>query len=63
VTLSPGETLAAGPGHAEADIASYARQNGLRLIEVGATRPICTTCAGAIEGAGATAVTPLKEVP
>lgn len=63
VTLAPGETLAPGIGHAEADIVNYAQQNGLRLLEVGATRPICSTCAAMIEGAGARAVTPLKEVP
>jgi RHS repeat-associated protein len=60
VTLAPGETIAPGLGHAEADIVNYAQQNGLRLLEVGATRPICPACAAAIEGAGARAVTPLK---
>ena len=60
VTLAPGETLASGLGHAEADIATYAQENGLRLLEVGATRPICPTCAAAVEAAGATPVTPLK---
>lgn len=60
VTLAPGETIAPGVGHAEADIVNYARQNGLRLLEVGATRPICPECAAVIEGAGARAVTPLK---
>ena len=60
ITLAPGETLAPGLGHAEADIAAYAQQNGLRLLEVGATRPICPSCAAAIEAAGATPVTPLK---
>jgi hypothetical protein len=60
VTLAPGEMIAPGLGHAEADIVNYAQQNGLRLLEVGATRPICPACAAAIEGAGARAVTPLK---
>jgi RHS repeat-associated protein len=60
VTLAPGEMLASGLGHAEADIVKYAQQNGLRLLEVGATRPICPACAAAIAGAGARAVTPLK---
>lgn len=60
VTLAPGETLAPGLCHAEVDIVNYAQQNGLRLLEVGATRPICPACAAAIEEAGARAVTPLK---
>ncbi len=63
VTLAPGETMAAGAGHAEADIVNYAQQNGLRLLEVGATRPICPTCAALIDQAGAVPVTPLKVVP
>jgi hypothetical protein len=60
VTLAPGETLAPGLRHAEADIVDFARQDGLRLIEVGATRPICPECAGLIKGAGAQPVTLLK---
>ena len=63
VTLAPGETMAAGAGHAESDIVNYANANGLRLLEVGATRPICPGCAAAIRGAGAVPVTPLKGVP
>jgi hypothetical protein len=35
----------------------------LKLIEVGATRPICPACAKMIEEAGAQAVTELKVVP
>jgi len=60
VTLLPGETMAGGAGHAEADIVNFARSNGLRIIDVGATRPICPACATLIEGAGGNAVTPLK---
>jgi filamentous hemagglutinin len=60
VTLNPGETLAPGLGHAEEDIVNFAQQNNLNLLEVGATRPICTTCAPIIQQAGATPVTPLK---
>jgi filamentous hemagglutinin len=55
--------MAAGVAHAEADIVNYAQQQGLRLLEVGATRPICPSCAASIEGAGARPVTPLKVVP
>ena len=60
VLLKPGEMLAPGLGHAEADIVNFTQQNGLRLLEVGATRPICPSCAAAIEEAGAVPVTPLK---
>jgi len=60
VVLREGEVLVKGTGHAEADIAEYARQNGMRLLEVGATRPICSGCASAISRAGAVPVTPLK---
>ena len=60
VTLNPGEILAPGLRHAEADIVNFAQENGLNLLEVGATRPICFACASLIEGAGATPVTPLK---
>jgi RHS repeat-associated protein len=63
VTLAEGETMAPGTGHAEEDIVNLAQQNGLRLLEVGATRPICPPCAKLIEQAGATPVTPLKVVP
>ncbi|WP_231879562.1 RHS repeat-associated core domain-containing protein [Methylomonas koyamae] len=60
VTLNSGETLVSGTGHAEADIINYANQNGLNLLEVGATRPICPACAELIKNSGAQAVTPLK---
>jgi filamentous hemagglutinin len=49
-----------GTGHAEADIVAYAKSQGWTLIGVGATRPICDSCAEEIAGAGATAVTSLK---
>ena len=60
VTLSSGETVAPGLGHAEADIVNSARQNGLRLTEVGATRAICAECEALIRAAGAHPVTPLR---
>ena len=60
VTVAPGETIVRGTGHAEADIVTYAQENGLTLLEVGATRPICADCATRIAGAGARATTPLK---
>ncbi len=60
VLLNPGETLVPGSGHAEANIVNFAQRQGLQLLELGATRPICPSCAAPIEGAGARPVTPLK---
>ena len=60
VTLKAGETLVPGIGDAEENIVLYAQNNGLKLLEVGATRPICVVCAWLIDVAGAKAVTPLK---
>lgn len=45
---------------AEANIVHYAEQNQLRLLEVGATRPICPPCAALLQRAGAVPVIPLK---
>jgi YD repeat-containing protein len=60
VTLREGEVLVPGTGHAETDIVNYANANNLKVIEVGATRPVCSNCFGIISGAAATTVTPLK---
>jgi filamentous hemagglutinin len=60
ITLNPGEILVRGFGHAEADIINFARQSDLNLLEIGATRPICNSCAVLIEKVGATPVTRLK---
>ena len=60
VTLNPGEILIRGFGHAEEDVVNFARQNGFNLLEIGATRPICRSCASLIEEVGATPVTRLK---
>jgi filamentous hemagglutinin len=59
VALNAGEILVAGSGH-EADIVNSARQSGVNLLEVGATRPICPACVSLIERAGAKPVTPWK---
>jgi RHS repeat-associated protein len=58
--LRPGEVAATGPGHAEVTALNAAQQMGLTPVNVGASRPICPSCAGAIQNAGATPVTPLK---
>ncbi|GAJ96495.1 hypothetical protein RRH01S_22_01050, partial [Rhizobium rhizogenes NBRC 13257] len=61
VSLKDGETLISGPrgSHAEADIVRYAQQNGLKIVDIGATRPVCAGCQGVIPG-GTTISTPLK---
>jgi filamentous hemagglutinin len=63
VTLQPGETVVVGTGHAEADIVSYANANGLKVIDIGATRPICPSCQNVIGPTGANTATPLKVPP
>lgn len=60
VVLQPGETIIVGTGHAEADIVSYANANGLKIIDIGATRPVCSTCQDVIRPTGANITTPLK---
>lgn len=60
VTLDPGETMVAGTGHAEADIAQYAADNNLSLVAVGATRPVCAACQSVLGPTGADIATPLK---
>jgi filamentous hemagglutinin len=63
VILKPGETMAVGLGHAEADIAAFASANKLRIIDIGATKPICVPCQDAIIPTGANISTPLRPRP
>jgi filamentous hemagglutinin len=63
VTLEPDEVLASGLGHAEQDIAAYAQANGLELIEVAATRPMCAMCVTVTFQAGGVPLGPLKIGP
>jgi filamentous hemagglutinin len=63
VTLAPGETMVSGTGHAEADIINYANANGLKVIDIGATRPVCPGCQDLINPTGANISTPLKPRP
>jgi filamentous hemagglutinin len=60
VTLQSGEKVVAGTGHAEADIVSCANANGLKVVSIGATRPVCNSCQDIITPTGAGIVTPLK---
>jgi len=63
VSLQEGEKVVVGTGHAEADIVSYANANGLKIVDIGATRPVCASCQNAIEPTGANVSTPLKPLP
>jgi hypothetical protein len=63
VELNDDEILVPGTGHAEADIVSYASENGLKVVDIGATRPVCSACADAIAPTGANISTPLKGGP
>lgn len=57
-----GETVIAGPKqHAEIDLLDYAKLKNLKVIDIGATRPICEDCAGRIKETEAHISTPLKE--
>jgi RHS repeat-associated protein len=59
--LRSNEIEATGAGHAEATVLRFAGQVDLKVGNIAASRPICQGCATAINGAGATAVTPLKK--
>lgn len=61
VTLRPGEVKVPGTGHAEADIVAYAEKNGLRIVDIGATRPVCENCHNAIKPTNANISTPIKQ--
>lgn len=61
--LQPGDVVVPGTGHAEADIVSYANQNGLKVVDIGATRPVCLSCQAKIAPTGANISTPLKNPP
>jgi hypothetical protein len=63
VTLQPGEILVRGTGHAEANIIAHAQANNLRVVDIGATRPVCVPCQDAINPTGANISTPLRPRP
>ena len=60
VTAQPGEIVVKGTGDAEADIVAYAAEHGYDVVAIGAGRPICPACAGAIAGSGGSPATPLR---
>lgn len=63
VALKPGEKMIVGKGHAEEDIVNHANANNLRVVDIGATRPICPGCLGLIGPTGVNISTPLNRQP
>jgi hypothetical protein len=61
VTLKPGEVKVLGDSHAEQNIVSYIIASNLKLINIGATRPVCSACVRVIKPTKARIVTPLKD--
>lgn len=56
-----GETVIVGPNrHPELDLLEHAEEQGLKIIDIGATRPIDETIAGKIAQSGAHVSTPFK---
>ena len=60
--LKDGEIAVSGPGHAEQTIINHAEKNGMTVKEVAASRPICSSCAAAINNAGAQPASVLKAI-
>ena len=58
--LKPGEVPIKGSGHAETTILEYAKKEGINVPAIGASRPICSSCAEAMKAAGVAADSPLK---
>jgi filamentous hemagglutinin len=52
VTLKPGEELATGSGHAEANVVQHMNENSISPSYVAAGRPICGACAASITRSG-----------
>jgi hypothetical protein len=52
--------VVSGAGHAEEKIIADAQANNLKVISIGATRPICSVCASVIQKTGADIATALK---
>jgi len=63
VVESMGAQVVGGTGHAEANIIAHAQANNLRVIDIGATRPVCVPCQDVINPTGANISTPLRPRP
>jgi len=61
--LQKGEIPVTGPGHAEQTILNHAATNGIQVSQIAASRPICPTCATAIQNSGAQPASLLKMLP
>ena len=61
VSLNPGEIVVPGELDAEQNVVNFVTNNKLRLIEIGATRPVCPDCVAAIKPTRATITTPLRQ--
>ncbi len=61
VSLNPGEIVVPGELDAEQNIVNFITNNKIRLVEIGATRPVCPDCVAAIKPTGATITTPLRQ--
>lgn len=55
------EPVANGTRHAEQNIVSYANDSNVKVVTIGAGRPVCGECATAIESAGGRVATPKKQ--
>lgn len=58
VSLNPWEELATGTEHTESSILNYMSDNGIEPNQIAAGRPICSSCADAINEAGANPASP-----
>ncbi len=60
--LNSNETAVTGTGHAEVTAMNAAKANGLKVLRVGASRPICNGCERAIIANDAIPASPLKRL-
>lgn len=63
VLRKAGEILLKGTGHAEEDIAAYAKASGLKLIDIGATWSVCAHCQAILAKTAVHISTPLRGKP
>ncbi len=55
------KSFVSGSRHAEQNIVAYAKENDMKVVTVGAGRPVCPECVKSIEGAGGTVASPKKD--
>ncbi len=59
--LQPGEVAATGLGHAEVTVVNFAKNNGLSISEIGASRPVCVNCYVFLHENNVIPVTPISK--